>query len=121
MPEKLKKGWRNWRFDQMAVMAYDSTLTSAWLYRQWLRFQVIGISKAVQGTQVELLFGVPTSEEPTATHRPDIENVSNGLQGVLDGLNDQEAVSGAVQGVAIYPYWEMDASEWATYEALWLK
>jgi Glycosyl hydrolases family 18 len=109
------------RVDQIAVMAYDSTFTSVWLYREWMRFQVIGISKAVNGTGAELLFGVPASEEATATHRPDVENIGNGLQGVLDGLNDLETVPGAVHGVAIYPYWETDSGEWSIYDSLWLK
>jgi hypothetical protein len=109
------------RVDQIAVMSYDSALPAAWLYRQWMRFQVIGISQAVDGIGVELLFGVPTSEETTATHRPEAENMANGLLGILDGLDDLESVPGAVDGVAIYPYWETDAAEWAIYEALWLR
>jgi len=109
------------RVDQIAVMSYDSTLTSGALYRLWMRFQVINISKAVRGTGVELLLGVPTSEEATATHHPAAENMANGLQGVIDGLNDHESIPTAVNGVAIYPYWETDSNEWAIYEALWLK
>lgn len=109
------------RVDQIAVMAYDSAMPLAPLYRQWMRYQVIEISRAVSGTGVQLFFGVPTSEERTWTHWPNAENMKSGLQGLVDGLNDAEAQADAVAGTAIYPYWDTDGSEWATYEALWLE
>ncbi len=108
------------RVDQMAVMTYDSGLPLAGLYRQWGRFQVVQISRAVEGIDVELFFGIPTSEERTWSHWPQAENMASGLPGVIDGLNDAEARSSAVTGVAVYPYWETDATEWAIYESLWL-
>jgi len=108
------------RVEQIAVMVYDSGLPLSALYRQWGHFQVIGTSRAVDGIDVDLLFGIPTSEEKTWTHLPSAENMTSGLQGVIDGLNDAEARPSIVAGVAIYPYWETDATEWATYESLWL-
>ena len=123
-------GWVAWRagyyqevakrVDQMAVMVYDSGLPLPALYRQWGRFQVIEISRALDGTDVDLFFGVPTSEEKTWTHWPGAENMTSGLQGVIDGLNDAEVRPSVVAGVAIYPYWETDATEWASYESFWL-
>ncbi|MGC8880554.1 MAG: glycoside hydrolase family 18 protein [Anaerolineae bacterium] len=108
------------RVDQIVVMTYDSGLPLAELYRQWVRFQVIVISRAIDDIDVDLFFGIPTSEEKTWTHWPNAENMKSGLQGVIDGLNDADARPSAVTGVAIYPYWETDAAEWATYESLWL-
>jgi len=123
-------GWVAWRagyyrevakrVDQIAVMVYDSGLPLPVLYRQWGRFQVIEISRALDGTDVDLFFGVPTSEEKTWTHWPGAENMTSGLLGVVDGLNDAESRASAVTGVAIYPYWETSTSEWTTYESLWL-
>jgi len=101
-------------------MTYDSAMPLPQLYRQWARFQVVEISRAVDGAGVDLVFGIPTSEERTWTHWPNAENMRSGLQGVIAGLNDAAARPAAVTGVAIYPYWETDAAEWATYEALWL-
>jgi len=101
-------------------MTYDSTMPLAPLYRQWMRFQVIEISRTVDGTDVQLFFGIPTSEEETWTHWPNAENMKSGLQGLIDGLNDTEAHSAAVTGAAIYPYWDTEEAEWAIYEALWL-
>jgi len=37
-----------------------------------------------------------------------------------DGLNDAKARPEVVSGVAIYPYWEMDETEWEVYSSLWL-
>jgi hypothetical protein len=108
------------RVDQVAVMTYDSALPSAGLYRWFTRRQVIQITRALAQETVGVYIGVPTSEERTLTHRPRAENMTSGLQGVLDGLDDPRAVAAAVTGVAIYPYWETDAAEWAAYQKLWL-
>lgn len=108
------------RVDQLAVMIYDSGLPLPQMYRLWGRFQVIETTQAIRDIDVELFFGVPTSEEKTWTHWPAAENMTSGLQGVVDGLNDAEAHSAVVAGVAIYPYWETDAAEWSAYESLWL-
>lgn len=106
--------------DQIAVMTYDSGMGTAALYRQWSRFQVIGISNAVAGTGVELFFGIPTSEENSFVHNIQAENMLSGLSGVINGLNDKAARPEAVTGVAIYPYWETDRQEWDIYHRLWL-
>ncbi len=108
------------RVDEVAAMTYDSTLPTPWLYEHWLRFQVVGITRAVQGVQTRLLLGVPTSEEETWTHRPRAENMRSGLRGIIAGLNDADAVTESVVGVAIYPHWETDAAQWAEYDKLWL-
>ncbi len=108
------------RVDQIAVMIYDSAMPFAALYRHWSRFQVVKISQAVNGTGVDLFFGIPTSEEKTLTHSTIAENITSGLQGIINGLNDAEAHPSAVTGVAIYPYWETDEAEWSIYQRLWL-
>jgi hypothetical protein len=108
------------RVDQVVVMTYDSAMPLACLYRHWTRFQVIEISRTVDGTGAQLFFGIPTSEEKTWTHWPQAENMRSGLEGVIDGLNDAGSRPAAVAGVAIYPYWETDEAEWRIYEELWL-
>jgi hypothetical protein len=108
------------RVDEIAAMTYDSTMLTSWLYEHWLRFQVVGITHAIQGMPVRLLFGVPTSEEETWTHHPQAENMRSALRGIIAGLNDADAVAESVTGVAIYPHWEMNATEWAEYDKLWL-
>jgi hypothetical protein len=97
--------------DQIAVMTYDSGLQTSFLYRQWMRFQVMNISRALDNEKVELLFGIPTSEEYSSTHYPPAENINNGLSAVIDGLNDLDARPNVVTGIAIYPHWETDSAE----------
>jgi hypothetical protein len=93
-------GW----VDQIALMTYDSMLPHPALYRQWARFQVITIGRALDGTGTDLLIGVPVSRERTATHRPEAESMASGLLGTIDGLNDGATPARAVTGVAIYPF-----------------
>lgn len=106
--------------NQIAVMTYDTGIHQGWLYRELLRFEVIGISQAINGSSVELLFGVPDSEEASLTHDPQTETIINGIQGIIDGLNDLDAVPEAVSGIAIYPEWETDAAKWTIYQSQWL-
>jgi len=108
------------RVDQVALMSYDSHPPLAPLYRQFQRFEVIAASQALNGVDTDLFIGIPTAEERTLSHWPEAENMDAGLRGTVDGLNDAEACPGTVTGVAIYPDWQTDGGEWATYEALWL-
>jgi hypothetical protein len=108
------------RVDQVAVMAYDSAIPVAPLYRWFTRGQVIATTQALEGEAVELYLGIPTSEERTLTHWPSAENMTSGLLGVTAGLEDRRSIPSVLTGVAIYPAWETDAQEWAVYETLWL-
>ncbi len=108
------------RVNQLAVMTYDSGLPLVSLYRRWVGIQVVQVSQAVQDTQVELLIGIPCSEERTLTHWPHAENVKSSLEGMMDVLSDSRVPPTATIGVAIYPYWEMNADRWIVYESLWL-
>lgn len=108
------------RVDEVAPMIYDSALPHPRLYRQWTRFQVIALSRALRATDARLLIGVPTSEEATFTHHPTAETMESGLQGIVEGLNDDAAFPDVVTGVAIYPYWETDTQEWESYREMWL-
>jgi len=109
------------RVDQVAVMVYDSAMPLPILYRQWTRFQVIVLTQTLQDADVQIFVGVPTSEERTWTHWPNAEQMKSGLQGIVDGLNDQQAYPAVITGVAIYPYWETSITDWAIYDELWLK
>jgi len=108
------------RVDQVALMTYDSALPLPSLYRLWGRWQTIALTRALDGEPVEVFIGIPTSEEKTLTHWPTAENMTSGLRGLVEGLNDARARPAALTGVAIYPHWETDETEWAVYEVLWL-
>jgi hypothetical protein len=108
------------RVDQIAVMAYDSHAPFQFWYEQWVRHQVINLTNSLHETTAEILIGLPTSEEHSSSHDPDVENMQTGLTGLLAGLNDLDAHPERIAGVAIYPYWETSADEWQTYSELWL-
>ena len=108
------------RVDQVALMTYDSSLPHPALYRQWGRFQVIALSRALEGIETEVLIGVPTSREETFTHQVGAETMESGLLGTIDGLNDAASRPRVITGVAIYPHWETTAEDWRTYRRLWL-
>ncbi len=108
------------RVDEIAVMVYESALPTSGLYRQWTKFQVIALSRALAYSDVRVFIGIPTSEEVTPAHNPRAENMRNGLRGTIDGLNDWATWANVVIGVAVYPYWETDVREWQIYQSLWL-
>jgi hypothetical protein len=104
------------RVDQIAVMTYDSVMPHPILYRLWLREQVRGIERSLDAANVELLFGLSVSREETFTHRPNAEDMQNGLAGICAGSAGGEAARGA-DGVAIYAAWEADTEDWAIWES----
>jgi len=108
------------RVDEVALMTYDTMLPLPDLYRAWTHFQVVALTRALEATGTRVFIGVPTSEERTWTHRPYAENMTSGLLGLLDGLADSAARPDVVTGAAVYPLWETDEEEWATYVRLWL-
>jgi spore germination protein YaaH len=105
--------------DEVALMTYDSAMPSPWMYRLWTHGQVLRLAQTLKGSGVRLFIGVPTSEERTFTHNPAAENITSGLMGVRDAIDYCRICAQAVTGVAIYPYWETDESEWETLNRLW--
>lgn len=107
--------------DQVAVMTYDSYAPTAAAYRLFQREQTIGVLRALAGSDVEVLVGVPTYEEPRPNHNPEAENMETGLLGVADALARADPAWRAnFGGVAVYAHWVTDAAEWDTYRRLWL-
>ncbi len=106
--------------DQIAVMSYDSALPFAFLYTNWLRLVVVNWTRALDGWSGDLFISIPVSEEWSATHNLNSENVVSGLQGLRLGLNDLDARPNALTGIAIYPYWDMNAEKWQIYRRDWL-
>ncbi|MDP2624929.1 MAG: hypothetical protein Q8P27_01965 [Candidatus Peregrinibacteria bacterium] len=107
--------------DQVVVMGYDTSLTKEDWYLWFLEQQVIYVTKAVEGSEVELLIGIPSynSRENSETFDEKTENVKNGLLGVIQGLTNGRTVHDNFAGVAIYAYWETDSEEWRVYQELW--
>lgn len=105
------------RVDQIATMTYDSLMPHPALYRLWLREQVQGISASLADSDVELLIGVSVSEEVTATHNPNAENLLNGVAGLCAGVA-QNTEQPVVDGIAIYAAWEATQDDWEVWDAM---
>jgi hypothetical protein len=102
--------------DQIAVMTYDSFAPHPALYRLWLREQVRGLTKSLRGSNVELLLGLSVSRERTTTHRPNAENMKNGLAGICAGLSPSLKQRHPASGIAVYASWEATPQDWQLWE-----
>jgi hypothetical protein len=102
--------------DQLALMAYDSGLFLPTDYRAWVAYQVRNSTEALKAVEIDFLIGLPTSEEWTRSHHVIAETLHNALYGVRIGLSQID--TSIVDGIALYPYWEMDNDEWGLIETL---
>lgn len=98
--------------DQLVVMTYDTGFKDPALYSWWVEQQTVALSNRV-GADVELFIGVPCYDEG-AHFDPKAENLVSSLLGYDRGIQNLRTKTGAVAGLAIYPYWKMDESEWTT-------
>lgn len=104
--------------DQVVVMVYDTRIEYAWLYRLLVREQTIWLSNILEGK--ELYIGIPSYDDNIPYSYPWVENVENGLYGIIQGLNNLRSEPSTVKGVAIYANWTTSEEEWEIYENLWL-
>ncbi|HPH97802.1 MAG TPA: glycoside hydrolase family 18 protein [Anaerolineaceae bacterium] len=100
------------RVDQIAVMLYDSQAFAPALYRLWVREEVRGLQRNLDGADVELLIGLSVSQEETPSHHPAVETLANGLAGVCAGKGEVSLT----RGIAVYADWEFSAAD----QAVWL-
>jgi len=105
--------------DQIVAMVYDTGIPYEWAYRWLVREQTIWLTDLLVGTEV--FIGIPAYEDETKDSSFEVENIENGLLGVVNGLNNVRSREENFAGVAIYPYWSMDSNKWDQYEKLWLK
>jgi hypothetical protein len=106
--------------DQIVIMAYDTAIPTAPLYRRYVAWSTASVAGALvaSGSHVRVLMGVPTYEDFGFMHRPGVETLDNALAGVVAGLRGLGA-GGTFEGVALYAEWTTDEEEWAVYERLW--
>lgn len=96
--------------DQIAVMKYDTGLKNEKLYRKLMSDWTLESIDWAGSAQV--LLGVPTySDEGVEYHFSEVENITNALLGIHDGLL-QRPVPSNYQGIAIYANWVTDEAEW---------
>jgi hypothetical protein len=102
------------RSDQIAVMMYDAGQRVPKFYQRLMADWTVEVLKWSDGKPV--LLGVPTYEDAdVAYHRPNVENITNALLGINQGLSRIRSPA-KYQGVAIYCDWETSDSEWAYFQ-----
>jgi len=105
------------RVDQIVAMTYDSQAVVPALYRLWMREQVQGIRQSISDQPIDLLIGISLSREVTSSHRPEVENLANGLAGLCAGLAKQTQDGASINGIALYAFWESDARDWQIWQS----
>ncbi|MBI5754592.1 hypothetical protein HZA41_00050 [Candidatus Peregrinibacteria bacterium] len=104
--------------DQIIIMTYDSSITSPWLFSFWVEQQVVYATQAVKNKKARILIGIPAYKEKTASFDPEAENIETGLLGLILGIRNIRSNLESFSGIAIYPYWTMEESDWKTYDTL---
>lgn len=105
--------------DQIVVMVYDTGFDKKWKYEWFVKEQTIWVTGLFDDKDV--FIAIPSYEEVKDGFDPLVENVESGLTGIIKGLNNTRSEEENFAGVAIYPYWEIDESEWGIYDRLWTK
>lgn len=104
--------------DQVVVMAYDTGIPTANLYRRYVAYAASTALHALSGSRARVLMGVPTYDETGLMHRAAAESPENALAGIVAGLRGQGG-GGTFEGVALYAEWTTDEREWETYDTVW--
>lgn len=103
--------------DQVAVMAYDTSLPTEWSYRGYVARQTEVALEAVP-SDVELLIGVPAFHTHDPGHWDFAETMPAALTGVRLALGAHPA--DRPFGVALYVDFAATPADWAAYRSDWL-
>ena len=106
--------------DQIVVMAYDTGLPTAGLYKRYAAWAASTVTSRLVGhkSRARVLLGIPTYDETGLMHRAGVETPSNAVVGIVAGLRGLGG-GGTFEGVALYAEWTTDADDWAVYERMW--
>jgi len=109
--------------DLIVVQAYNSYLTDADEYIDWMAYQVEAYAEAVGSleTETDLLIGIPTYADEQPAHDTQVENVRTAIDGVQHGLAAVPDFTDIVRGIAVFAEWDTDDSEWSQIHNLWLE
>jgi hypothetical protein len=103
--------------DQVALMAYDTSLPTAWAYRGYVARQT-QVALSVVPQNVELLIGVPAFHTHDPGHWAGAETMPAALDGVRLGLGAHPPSRRF--GVALYVDFAATPADWAAYRGDWL-
>jgi hypothetical protein len=107
--------------DELTIMAYDTSVRSPPVFRdlitRWTRELVSNLPSPSAGG-CEWLMGVPTYDDDTGYHRPNVETIEYSLEGIIAGLRAAQRPDN-FRGVAIYASFTTDERKWSIYHRLW--
>lgn len=108
--------------DELAVMAYNSGLSSPDDYTEWMAYQVNTFTEAISelGAGTQIMIGIPTYDAEPPGHDPAVENIVSAVEGVNAGLVAAGENAVFVTGLAIYADWTTDETEWADFRSAWI-
>jgi hypothetical protein len=98
--------------DQIVPMLYDTTIVFQKPYVALMQIWTREILEWSNGKEV--LLGVPAWDEPTRSHHPNIENLSNSLRGIHAALEAEIPKNYA--GIALYAHFTLNDARWKTLE-----
>lgn len=107
--------------NELAVMSYDTGLTSAAEYEKQLSIWTRSLARTLPAPEAggcEWLMGVSAYDDDKDYHRPDVETVEHSLIGIVGGLSGLAPPSN-FRGVAVYASFTADERKWALYSRLW--
>lgn len=104
--------------DQVAVMAYDTSLPTAWAYRGYVARQT-QVALGTVPSNVELLIGVPAFHTHDPGHSVGAETVQAAVDGVRLALGAHP--SSRPFGVALYVDFAATPADWTAYRTDWLE
>lgn len=109
--------------EEIAIMAYNSGLSTADDYTAWMAYQVNAYTDAISGIGggTELVIGIPTYDDDPPGHLTAVETIPAAIAGIREGLRLAEGNADYVRGAAIYAEWTTDDAEWTQYRQSWLR
>jgi Glycosyl hydrolases family 18 len=94
--------------DQIVPMLYDTSISLDKPYVALMETWTRDVLTWSNGKEV--LLGVPAWDEPSISHHPDVENITNSLRGIHAALEPEMPVNYA--GIALYAHFTMNDSRW---------
>ena len=104
--------------DEMTFMGYDTAQRLPALYENMVATWTADLARTLP-PHCEWSMGVPAYEDDEPWHRPDVETIGHGIDGVRRGLLAHGSVPPKFTGIAIYASWTIDDDEWAAFDRQW--
>ncbi|MCY3574637.1 MAG: hypothetical protein F4Y70_03950 [Chloroflexi bacterium] len=107
--------------DEIVLMLYQSYRQQTQEYFEWVAYHIETYVNLLE-TTTEVYASIPHYASASAAHNPDIETMTNALQGIYQGLQRlSEDSRSLLTGVAIYADRRLSEADWSAFRAGWLR